>query len=133
MNTTALPVSPVASISAVDVDKMLSNSLLLDVRTPMEFEMAHIGGSVLRPLWNLDLNEIRKLAVGKNACVLICRSGKRANIAAEKLKASGLPNLSVLQGGVLAWDAAGLPLIRGTKVMSLERQVRIAAGSLVFI
>jgi rhodanese-related sulfurtransferase len=69
MNATALPVSSVTSISAVDVDKMLSTSLLLDVRTPMEFEEAHIGGSVLHPLWNLDLNEIRKLAVGKNpAC-----------------------------------------------------------------
>jgi rhodanese-related sulfurtransferase len=109
MNATARPVSSVTSILAVDVDKMLSNSLLLDVRTPMEFAEAHIGGSVLRPLWNLDLDEIRKLAVGKNACVLICRSGKRANMAAEKLMASGLPNLSVLEGGVLAWEAAGLP------------------------
>jgi rhodanese-related sulfurtransferase len=133
MNTTALPVSSVTSNSAVDVDKLQSDSLLLDVRTPMEFAEAHIAGSVLHPLSNLDLNEIRKLAVGKNACVLICRSGKRANMAAEKLMASGLPNLSVLEGGVLAWDAAGLPLIRGTKVISLERQVRIAAGSLVFI
>jgi rhodanese-related sulfurtransferase len=113
--------------------KLQSDSLLLDVRTPMEFAEAHIAGSVLHPLSNLDLNEIRKLAVGKNACVLICRSGKRANMAAEKLMASGLPNLSVLEGGVLGWDAARLPLIRGTKVISLERQVRIGAGSLVFI
>jgi rhodanese-related sulfurtransferase len=54
-------------------------------------------------------------------------------MAAEKLMASGLPNLSVLEGGVLAWETAGLRLIRGTKVISLERQVRIAAGSLMFI
>ena len=133
MNTTALPVSSVTSISAVNVDKMQSDSLLLDVRTPMEFAEVHIAGSVLHPLSNLDLNEIRKLAVGKNACVLICRSDKRANLAAQKLMASGVPNLSVLEGGVLAWDAARLPLIRGTKVISLERQVRIGAGSLVFI
>ncbi|HYY28641.1 MAG TPA: rhodanese-like domain-containing protein, partial [Chthoniobacterales bacterium] len=67
------------------------------------------------------------------ACLLICRSGNRAHQAAEKLKSSGLPSLQVLTGGVLAWAAAGLPLNRGAKSMSLERQVRIAAGALVFI
>ena len=36
------------------------------------------------------------------------------------------------KGGTLAWDKAGLPVQRGQKAMSLERQVRIAAGSLVF-
>jgi len=40
-------------------------------------------------------------------------------------------NLRVMEGGLAAWEAAGLPLIRGRKMMSLERQVRIAAGTLV--
>ena len=38
-----------------------------------------------------------------------------------------------VEGGTLAWDAAGLPVVRGCKAISLERQVRIAAGSLVCI
>jgi len=38
-----------------------------------------------------------------------------------------------LEGGVTAWEAAGLPLERGQKTMSLERQVRITAGTLVLI
>ncbi|MEO6848616.1 MAG: rhodanese-like domain-containing protein [Chthoniobacterales bacterium] len=108
------------------------NALLLDVRTPAEFEESHIGGSVLHPLSELDPEEVKKLATGKNACVLICRSGNRARQAAEKLTQCGLPNLQILEGGVLAWEASGLPLNRGVKIMSLERQVRIAAGALVF-
>lgn len=108
------------------------NALFLDVRTPAEFEEAHIEGSVLHSLNNLNAGEIAKLAAGKEACVLICRSGNRARQAAEKLKTSDLPPLCILEGGVQAWEAAGLPLNRGHKMMSLERQVRIAAGTLVF-
>lgn len=108
------------------------DALLLDVRTPAEYEEAHIAGSVLHPLSGFSTDEVRSLAEGKSACVLICRSGNRARQAAERLAASGLGDLQILDGGVLAWEAAGLPLNRGAKMMSLERQVRIAAGALVF-
>jgi rhodanese-related sulfurtransferase len=89
----------------------------------------------LRPdaAWRFEYRGSEAISRGQSACLLICRSGNRARQAAEKLKSSGLPSLEVLTGGVLAWDAAGLPLNRGTKSMSLERQVRIAAGALVFI
>jgi len=106
-------------------------ALLLDVRTPAEFEEAHIEGSVLHPLTNLDIGEVAKLAEGKNACVVICRSGNRARHAAEKLSQKGLPTICVLEGGVQAWQEAGLPLNRGRITISLERQVRIAAGTFV--
>lgn len=110
----------------------LENTLLLDVRTPAEYEEAHIAGSVSHPLNELAPDEVKRLAAGKSACVLVCRSGNRARQAAEKLSEGGVPALQVLEGGVLAWEAAGLPLKRGVKTMSLERQVRIAAGALVF-
>lgn len=108
------------------------SALLLDVRTPAEFEESHIEGAVLHPLSELDPGKVKNLASGKNACILICRSGNRAQQAAKKLGSQGLPKLQVLDGGILAWEAAGLPLNRGAKTMSLERQVRIAAGALVF-
>lgn len=107
-------------------------TLLLDVRTPAEFEEAHIEGAILHPLSELSPGEVKAMSEGKSACVVICRSGNRARQAAEKLVAQGIRNLQVLEGGVLAWEAAGLPLNRGAKMMSLERQVRIAAGALVF-
>ena len=45
-------------------------TLLLDVRTPAEFEEAHIEGSALHPLSKLDPEEVAKLAAGKDGCIL---------------------------------------------------------------
>ena len=115
------------------VQQSQSDLLLLDVRTPAEFEELHAPGAVLHPLTELNPERVRQLATGKRACVLICRSGGRARQAAEKLAASGLTGLQVMTGGMQAWESEGLPVNRGKKTISLERQVRIAAGSLVFI
>lgn len=98
---------------------------LLDVRTPAEFGEVHIEGSTLMPLDRLDPAQVA------GPVVLVCRSGKRAEQARQKLAAAGCGNLAVLEGGVTAWEAAGLPVKRGKAALSLERQVRIAAGLLV--
>jgi len=98
---------------------------LIDVRTPAEHGEVHIDGSVLMPLDRLDPSVV------SGPCVLVCRSGKRAEQARQKLAAAGCPELAVLDGGVDAWVRAGLPVTRGKAVLSLERQVRIAAGLLV--
>jgi rhodanese-related sulfurtransferase len=63
---------------------------------------------------------------------VICLSGARGAKACEKLTAAGL-NAVNIEGGTLAWAAANLPVVRGKKSISLERQVRIAAGSLVLL
>jgi hypothetical protein len=63
---------------------------------------------------------------------VVCRSGNRARQAAEKLKAAGVDSVVVLDGGLQAWERAGLPALRGRKTISLERQVRIVAGAMVF-
>jgi rhodanese-related sulfurtransferase len=128
-----IPELNVSRIAPSRAQQIQSSALLLDVRTPAEFEEAHIAGSVLHPLSSLDLNEVEKLAAGKSECVVVCKAGNRAAQAAEKLKVSHLPKLSVLEGGVTAWEAAGLPLERGHTTMSLDRQVRICSGGLVLI
>jgi rhodanese-related sulfurtransferase len=64
---------------------------------------------------------------------VICRSGSRGQQACEKFLAAGYTNVVNVEGGTQAWDQAGLPIVRGKKAISLERQVRIAAGSLVLI
>ena len=104
---------------------------LIDVRTPAEYGEVHIPGSQLMPLDRLDPAEVKAAAGQAEQCVLVCRSGKRAEQACQKLKAAGCGNISVLEGGVLAWENADLPVNRGAKAISLERQVRIAAGLLV--
>jgi hypothetical protein len=68
-----------------------------------------------------------------HAVYLICRSGDRSKRAADQLAGQGLENVYVIEGGTQAWEAAGLSVKRGRKTISLERQVRIGAGSLVVI
>lgn len=106
--------------------------LLIDVRTPAEFEEIHIEGSLLHPLTQLKPDEVRKAAKNRPVC-LVCRTGTRSRQAAEKLKAAGIDEVLVLEGGVEAWAQAELPVKRGRKTISLERQVRIGAGALVLV
>ena len=107
---------------------------LLDVRTPAEHAEVHVPGVHLAPLDRLDPEEIAGLNgfAKDQPLFVLCRSGSRATQAAEKLEKAGFQHCEVVEGGTLAWAAAGLPVNRGTvKVMSLERQVRIAAGAIV--
>lgn len=107
-------------------------ALLVDVRTPVEHRELHAKGVELMPLDALDPEALRRRA-GDTPVYLLCRSGSRARQAAERLQAAGLANCHVVAGGTLAWAEAGLPVIRGQAGMSLERQVRIAAGLLVLL
>lgn len=104
---------------------------LLDVRTPAEFESAHIPGAYNVPLD--ALKEHRREIVDRidDDVVLLCASGGRSAQAEEALAAAGLPNLRVLEGGMQAWEQVGGPLKRGRQRWALERQVRLVAGSMV--
>ncbi len=103
---------------------------LLDVRTPGEYESAHIAGAYNVPLDTLGEHAEEIRAAAGAAVVLVCQSGARARRAEEVLKGSGMPNLHVLEGGMSGWVAAGHPVNRGRERLSLERQVRIVAGGL---
>ena len=108
---------------------------LIDVRTPAEYGEVHAEPARLAPLDRLDPAAVMASRAGKadDPLYLICRSGTRARKACEAFQAAGFPNVVNVEGGTTAWERAGLPVIRGEKVMSLERQVRIAAGSLVLL
>ena len=103
---------------------------LLDVRTPGEYESVHIRGAYNVPLDTLGEHGEEIRVHVEEPIVLICQSGQRAMKAEAALKESGMPNLHVLDGGMSAWVQAGLPVERGAERLSLERQVRIAAGSM---
>jgi rhodanese-related sulfurtransferase len=104
---------------------------LLDVRTTGEFRTAHIPGAYNVPLDTLreHRDELRRHL--DEDVVLICRSGGRAAQAEQSLAQAGLPNLRVLGGGMVAWEAAGAPVNLGPARWDLERQVRLVAGSIV--
>lgn len=106
---------------------------LIDVRTPVEFREVHVDFARNVPLDRLDAEALKSQGNGAaEPLYVICRSGSRGKQACDKLAAAGL-NVVNVEGGTLAWDAAGLPVVRGKKAISLERQVRIAAGFLVLV
>jgi len=106
---------------------------LIDVRTPVEFREVH---SVYAR--NVPLDSLKPDAVmaGREAAeqplYVICRSGNRSSKACEAFLAAGFTNIVNVEGGTKAWDESGYAVKRGKKAISLERQVRIAAGFLVF-
>ena len=104
---------------------------LIDVRTPVEHAEIRISGSHSMPLDRLDPDAAKALSAGADGCVLVCLSGKRAEEARRRLEAAGVANLIVLEGGVTAWNHAGLPVERSPrKVLPLIRQVQLVLGLL---
>ena len=109
------------------------STTVVDVRTPGEHAAAAITGSHLLPLDQLD-QHADTLAVGlRTPVTLVCRSGQRATQAHQRLTAAGATDLTILEGGLTAWQAAGQPVdtTPGSTAWEMDRQVRLTAGSLV--
>ncbi len=108
---------------------------LIDVRTPVEFREVHVEFARNVPLDRLDPAALVQARNGSKdePLYLICRSGSRGRQACEKFLAAGFTNVVNVEGGTLACIESGLPVVRGKKGMSLERQVRMAAGLLVLL
>jgi rhodanese-related sulfurtransferase len=108
---------------------------LIDVRTPVEYRDLHVEFARNVPLDRLDPAAITRDRSGRpgNPLYVMCRSGSRGRLACERLLAAGCPDVVNVEGGTLACAEAGLPVVRGKKAVSLERQVRIAAGLLVVL
>ncbi len=103
---------------------------IVDVREPMEFVGGHIPGSR-----NTPLGQIGKVPLPEAPLVLVCQSGARSERAVATLRKRGHHEaLADLEGGLLAWQAAALPLEkRKGAPLPLMRQVQISAGALVLI
>lgn len=102
---------------------------VVDVRTASEHETHRIDGSHNIPLDALDGFTADIVHMG-SPVLLVCQSGQRSRQAATLLERGGARNIFVLDGGLAAWMAADEAVVRGEPRMSLERQVRIVAGSL---
>ncbi|WP_246657729.1 rhodanese-like domain-containing protein [Arthrobacter yangruifuii] len=105
--------------------------VIIDVRSAAEFESLHIRGSYNVPLPLLSEHTDRLAERLGGRVVLVCQSGVRAEQARGHLAGAGVDGALVLAGGVPAFAAAGGDVVRGAQRWSLERQVRMAAGSLV--
>lgn len=113
-------------VSGSDVASSTGDLVLLDVRSPIEFETEHIAGSANIPLDAIDSRFDEVSRTGE--LVVICRSGKRAERAAYALMGRGFQP-KVLDGGLVAWRKAGLPVKEGKKRLSIERQIQLIVGS----
>ncbi len=129
MNTSA-----VSTVDVVQAQSLIEqpNTMVLDVRSPGEFETSHIDGAVNIPVDRLDPH-LRDIVAGAGGTmVVVCQSGGRSEQAATKLAGEGKQDLVLLAGGMNAWESEGAPVRRGeVQRWALERQVRLVAGGIV--
>lgn len=95
------------------IERVKNNDwMLIDVRSPEEFAEGHIPGAVNMPYDAID-GYISELEGNKEKPVIVyCRSGRRAELAMKVLKALDFSEVMHLEGDMLGWSAAGLPVDR---------------------
>lgn len=122
------------SLSPIEAQRMLDagKAILIDIREANEFAREHIRGARHVPLSGLDRHDFdRERAEGK-AAIFQCQSGRRTEMNRDRLLALGFAQAYVIEGGLNAWRSAGLPShVDRKQPLELQRQVQIAAGSLV--
>jgi rhodanese-related sulfurtransferase len=85
---------------------------ILDIRTVEEFKAGHIPNSKHLPLSELD-SGLKQAKIDSNKpIILVCLSGNKANTALAKLKKAGCKDVVCMEGGISAWNQAGMPLIK---------------------
>ena len=89
-----------------------NSACLVDVRPKSEFEMGAIAGSVNIPFDELENRNDELLKEKDNPIVLICKIGRNAALAGEKMRSYGHKETHVLQGGISTWQQEGLPLVK---------------------
>lgn len=124
------------AITSAELRELLESAAtarIVDVRTPAEFETAHIAGSYNVPLDVLDKHgaEVAEHLGQDHDVVLVCRSGQRSAQASQLLAKEGLTGGRILEKGIVDWEGQGFAVDRGAQRWDLERQVRLVAGSVV--
>lgn len=126
------------TVPARDLESAQAKDCVLDVRTDSEVAGESVPGSIHIPLHELSAEKLRQALEQRGSEVenlyLLCQSGKRAEAAARQLAGATECALLVVEGGLNALRGCQVQLESGAgKVISVERQVRIAAGSLVLL
>lgn len=80
---------------------------ILDVRSPAEFETAHIQGAINVPLSLVEHHTDRLAAALDRPALIVCQSGVRATQAHQRLAGAGVDRAQVLDGGMSAYTADG--------------------------
>lgn len=91
-----------------------SNLTVLDLRTPEEFAVAHLAGARLVNYNSPDFAQELARLDRSRTYLIHCASGRRSTAALEKFRELGFQHVIHLDGGLRAWQAAGLPVVKGT-------------------
>ena len=106
-----LPWQPSVACGPEILEKVRNNEwLLVDVRTPTEFAQYHIPGAVNIPHDKIDTHISYLKGSHHKPLIIYCRSGRRAKLAIEMLEAQSFNNVSHLEGDMMGWHDAGLPV-----------------------
>ncbi|MCM3805082.1 rhodanese-like domain-containing protein [Streptomyces sp. DR7-3] len=128
------PTASLTSLTAAQVHAHLAELTVIDVRTPGEYASGHLPGAHNIPLDHLDSAlPALEAAAGRGDLLLVCASGTRSTQARERLARYGI-TAADLTGGTNGWIQLGHDVLRpagARAVWAMERQVRLAAGSLV--
>ena len=105
-------VSPVQANDLIQANQGITRFVILDVRTPVEYAEGHLQNAI-----NLDFNSPSfKSEAGhldKNFIYLVyCRTGARSAAASKILAELGFSHIYNMTGGMIAWQAAGLPVVK---------------------
>lgn len=105
---------------------------VIDVRTPVEYESVHVNVARNVPLDRLDPDAIQAARSdrAREPLYIVCRSGARGKQACERFLAAGYSNVINIDGGTLACEKAGIPIIKGKRSMPINCQVQVIVGTL---
>ncbi|HRO34002.1 MAG TPA: rhodanese family protein [Brevundimonas sp.] len=121
-------------LSPADVADRLKrgDAVLVDIREPDEAARERIAQATSAPLSAFEAAHL-ELQPGREV-VFMCRTGNRTGVNCDRLASRVLGDAYVLEGGLEAWKAAGLPTVVNRKApLELMRQVQMAAGALVLL
>lgn len=102
------------SVDALQATQLINRegAVVLDVRPTADFAQGHIINALNIPM-NGFKNQIGTLQKYKDQPLLVsCRSGSQSTLACSQLRKEGFQKVYNLQGGILAWQSASLPLTR---------------------
>lgn len=105
--------SPQDAYAFLQAHKNDPNLVILDVRTPQEFQAGHIAGAVNLDYYARDFPQ--KLAqLDKNKTYFVyCRTGNRSGNTVAMMRRMGFRHIYELRGGILNWVQAGFPVVSG--------------------
>lgn len=128
MTNVLIPLSPTDLAGRLKAGR----AVLVDIREPDEFAREHIAGAVAAPLSTFE--QAHLTIEPDRDVVFMCRTGNRTGSNCVRLAGRVEGRAWVLDGGLAAWKAAGLPVAADRKApLEMMRQVQIATGSLVLL